>query len=135
MGVFNIDALDSVHPSTVGLVDILRLLHLTLLVKSPTRVTPTSIGKSSRIIQMFLWLKRLYQTTMDPRNKWKKLEREPKMTKLIRDTRIRERPMYHASRFHARRSLCLDVPSRIEGCRGIHTSIRFAQNCLRAFMF
>ncbi|KAG8295625.1 hypothetical protein J6590_076169 [Homalodisca vitripennis] len=46
----NIDALDNTHHSTVRLVDLLRSFDLELLVKTPTRVTPTTQSATDNII-------------------------------------------------------------------------------------
>ncbi|KAG8277276.1 hypothetical protein J6590_046019 [Homalodisca vitripennis] len=94
MGDFNVDALNNTHPTTIRLVDMLRSFGLELLVKSPTRVTPTTQTAINNVVSSIPKVAVSVVNTaisdhygQEAIIMGKQIEREPKITKIIRDTR------------------------------------------------
>ncbi|KAG8274531.1 hypothetical protein J6590_105776, partial [Homalodisca vitripennis] len=94
MGDFNVDALNNTHPTTIRPVDMLRSFGLELLLKSTTRVTPTSQTAIDNVVSNIPKVAVSVVNTaisdhygQEAIIMGKQIERGPKITKIIRDTR------------------------------------------------
>ncbi|KAG8335108.1 hypothetical protein J6590_076600 [Homalodisca vitripennis] len=104
MGDFYVDALNNTHPTTIRLVDMLRSFGLESLVKSPTRVTPTTQTVINNVVFNIPKVAVSVVNTaisdhygQEAIIMGKQIERKPKITKIIKDTRPNNIVLLNAS--------------------------------------
>ncbi|KAG8324233.1 hypothetical protein J6590_097168 [Homalodisca vitripennis] len=96
MGDFNVDEQNITHPtSTIRLIDTLRSFCFELLVKSPTRETPTTqttidiiVSNITKVVVSVVNTANSDHYGQEAIIMGKQIEREHKITKIIRDTRL-----------------------------------------------